>query len=171
MYSFNSFFFVVCLVCMCIVQSAHGSISSFGLQTAQSVRSAFKDSDFVIVPAAGTVIRTPTFTVRSATLSSFPVLAGVDVQSQITRVSLKAGKPFIRHLHPRSAEIFNAIQGKFEISFTFEGLSPRVVTNIIESGQSTVFPQGLVHTTKCVSRNNCRFLSVFTSADPGLVPV
>lgn len=153
------------------VSLASASIPSFGLQTAQSIRSSLTDKDFHINPSRGVIIRNPKFTARVAELTNFPVLAGPDVQSQIVRATIKAGKPFIPHFHPRSAEVLNALRGVLFITIKFEGLEPRVVRIKLRSGESTVFPQGLVHTTTCVSQNNCEFLSVFTSADPGLVPV
>lgn len=150
---------------------ASTGIPSFGLQTVQAIRNELPDSEFRIDPSKGTIIKTPDFTVQVADLSNFPALAGQDVQSQITRVFLRAGKPFITHFHPRSGEVLNAIRGTFRVSFTTEGLNPRVITNVIRSGQSTVFPQGLVHTTTCISKHECMFLAVFTSADAGLIPV
>lgn len=150
---------------------ASTGIPSFGLQTAQGIRNELPNSEFRIDPRKGTIIKTPDFTVELADLSNFPALAGQDVQAQITRVFVRARKPFIPHFHPRSSEVLNAIRGTFRVSFTTEGLNPRVVTNVIRSGQSTVFPQGLVHKTTCISKQDCMFLSVFTSADPGLIPV
>lgn len=117
-------------------------------------------------------MNTPTFKVSIADLANFPALAGQDVQSTIVRVALKSGQPFIRHFHPRASETLNALQGDFRISFIFEGLGEvRNVTNIIRAGESTVFPQGLIHETTCISKSDCVFLSVLNSADPGTVPV
>ena len=145
-------------------------LTSFGDLTAVAARSRFEDEDFKINPNKGIIVRTPDFRLRTAELSNFPVLAGVDVQTQITRVTVRSGKGVITHFHPRGLEVLNALRGVFKITFVFEGLNPRKVTNIIKAGESTVFPQGLVHETVCVSKKDCMFLSIFNTADPGLVP-
>lgn len=146
-------------------------IPSFGLQSSLAFLSPLIDSDFLIDFDNAAPIDTPDFNVRVANFADFPVLAGQDVQAQIVTVNVNAGKPFIPHFHPRGTEVLNALKGTFEITITFEGLNPRKVKNIVKAGQSTVFPQGLIHETVCISKEDCRFLSVLTSADPGLVPV
>lgn len=161
-------YYVVCIICVALVNA---SIPSSGLQTALSIRSPLSNRDFRINPSRGVIIRNPNFTARIADLTNFPVLAGQDVQSQIVRATVNAGKPFVTHFHPRSAEVLNALRGVFIVTIKFEGLQPRTVRIKLLPGESTVFPQGLVHTTTCVSKVHCEFLSVFTSADPGLVPV
>lgn len=143
------------------------AVPSRGLVTAEGIRKQLPDKAFRINPAVGSIVKGPTFKVLLANLAKFPALAGVDVQSQITRVTVKAGQDFIRHYHPRSAEIVTALRGTLDVSFTMEG--GRVVKNFIPVGESTLFPMGLVHTTKCISDFDCLFLGVFTSADPGLV--
>ncbi|PXF46457.1 putative germin-like protein 2-3 [Gracilariopsis chorda] len=153
------------------VNQAAASIPSFGLQSAAGIRSGLQDSDFRINPSKGQIINTPGFTVQIANVADFPALGGQDVQSQIVRVLVRAGQPFIPHYHPRGTETLNALAGVFRVSFLSEGLSPRNVTNILHPGDSTVFPQGLPHETVCISKMDCLFLSVFNSADPGLVPV
>lgn len=147
------------------------SIPSLGLDTAPAVRSGLRDRDFRINFSRATQVNTPTFTASIADLANFPALAGQDVQSTIVKVSLKAGQPFFSHLHPRGTETLNALQGTFRVRFRFDGLGDaRVVSNVIRAGESTVFPQGLIHETVCISKTDCAFLSVLNSADPGTVP-
>lgn len=163
--------FLALLAASSLLSLSAASIPSFGLQTAGGIRAGLKNRDFRIRPSRGVVLNTPGFTVNIADLSKFPALAGQDVQSTIVRVELKAGVPFIRHYHPRATETLNALHGTFRISFIFEGLGEvRNVTNVIKAGESTVFPQGLIHETTCISKSDCVFLSVLNSADPGTVP-
>lgn len=171
MYRFNLLpIFALC--CMLSLSFAANSIPSFGLQTATAIRSKLRDQDFRIQFTRATQVKTPTFQVSIADLTRFPALAGTDVQSMIVKVNLKAGEPFIRHFHPRGTETLNALQGTFRVSFRFEGLGEvRNVTNVIRTGESTVFPQGLIHETTCISKGDCVFLSVFNTADAGTVPV
>lgn len=146
------------------------AIPSFGLQGAKQIRSGLKDRDFRINPGKGTVFTTPIFTARLADVTTFPALAGTDVQFAIVRFTLKSGASFPRHYHPRGAEALNALTGRLLISFTFEGLGQvRNVTNVIRPGESTVFPQALTHETTCISSFDCEFLSVFNSADVEIV--
>lgn len=155
-----------------VLSIAHARIASFGMQTAVNARNELKDTDFVVDPRKGAIINTPNFRVQIADLSNFKVLGLIDVQSQIVRVNLDAGADFIPHFHPRGVEVLNAIRGVFSISITYEGLTPRKVTTIVKAGQSIPFPQGLIHETRCISRGKgCEFLSIFNTADPGLVPV
>lgn len=147
------------------------SIPSIGLQTARVTRMDLPDSAFKIDPRRGLIVRTPNFVGMVADVSNFPALGATDVQTQIVRVHLRAGKSFFRHYHPRSSEILTCLRGSLEVSFSFERSNPRVVMNIIRTGQSTVIPQGLLQTTRCISKTNCTYLSVFTSADPGIVPI
>lgn len=167
----KSFFALTVLTVAAFIHQAAASIPSFGLQTAAGIRSGLPDAAFRINPGKGQIINTPGFIVQIANVADFPALGGQDVQSQIVRVLVRAGQPFIPHYHPRGTETLNALAGVFEVSFLFEGLSPRNVSNTLHPGDSTVFPQGLPHTTVCVSKTDCLFLSVFNSADPGLVPV
>lgn len=158
-------------VTCCFLSVTFARIPSFGLMTAGSIRSGLKDRDFRIQPSKGTQIVTATFKVSIADLTNFPALAGQDVQSTIVRVFLKSGELFFRHFHPRGTETLNALQGTFRISFLFEGLGDvRNVSNVIKAGESTVFPQGLIHETTCISKGDCAFLSILNSADPGTIP-
>ncbi|CAN8072180.1 unnamed protein product [Agarophyton chilense] len=151
--------------------SAWGSIPSFLTQTNPEIRSKLADKDFSINPENGIILNTPNFRARIADVTNFPALGAQDVQTQIVRVTLKAKQTFIPHYHPRGTEVLNALAGKFRVTFKFEGLNPRSVSNVIHAGESTVFPQGLIHETVCISHHDCEFLSTFNSADPGLVPV
>lgn len=149
---------------------AHAAIPSMGMKTAADTRSMYSASDFIITPANGSVSVNPSFTVRSASLRTFPVLGSVDVQTQINHATVRPGKDFITHSHPRGAEFFYVLSGKFNISIIDEGNS-RTLDISLRRHQATVFPQGLIHATKCVSARPCNFLATFNSADPGFVPV
>lgn len=154
-----------------LLNLARAAIPSLGLTTAEGVRSDLADSEFRIRFNRGTQINTPAFDASIADLTNFPALAGADVQSTLVRVTVRAGETFFAHFHPRATETLNAVRGTFRISFRFEGAGdPRIVTNVIRAGESTVFPQGLIHETVCISDIDCRFVAVLNSADPGTIP-
>ena len=159
------------LFLLSILPFAFCSIPSSGTQTAGSVRNALPDSAFKIDPRDGAVTRTADWTSRAATVADFPALGGADVQTLVSRTSIRPGKAFITHSHPRSSETLYLVRGRLNATFSFEGASPRVVTNLLSAGQATVFPQGLVHSVRCVSKSFCEYVATFNSADPGLVPV
>ncbi|PXF39568.1 hypothetical protein BWQ96_10735 [Gracilariopsis chorda] len=116
------------------VNQAAASIPSFGLQTAAAIRSGLQDSDFRINPSKGQIIKNEKFVVQIANVADFPALGGQDVQSQVARVLVRAGQPFLPHYHRAGTETLNALAGVFRVSFLFEGLSPRNVTNILRPG-------------------------------------
>ena len=159
----------IATISLCSIVSAANGIPSFGLQTALQFRSDLPDSAFRIRFQDGAINRQPTFLTRSANLANFPVLAAQDVQSALTEVFVKAGTAFLRHSHPRSSEMIYVLKGVFRVLITFEGTNPRVVTVDVKSGEATVFPQGLIHEVKCISKKDCAYVAVFTSADPGFV--
>lgn len=144
-------------------------IPSFGLQTALQFRSELPDSAFRLPFANGTMSETAEFSTRGLSLARFPVLGAIDVQSQLSEVTVQPGGAFLRHSHPRSSEILAILEGTFRVEIVFEGTDPRVVNVNVSKGESTVFPQGLVHQVFCVSEETCKYVAVFTSADPGFV--
>lgn len=163
-------FALICFVAFCIFNPTLARIVSIGNRTALSVRSQFKDSDFVINPEKGIAIDTADLRIRIADTGRFPVLGAPDVQSMVIEAKVKGGRPFFDHYHPRGSETFTATRGKFKVLIQYEGLSPRTVTFFLKAGESTVFPTGLSHGFACVSKKNCAFLAIFNTADPGLIP-
>lgn len=152
--------------------AASFSIPSLGLETAAGVRAGLRDGDFRINFSRGTRIETANYTVAIADLANFPALGAQDVQMTVIRVSVKAGRELFTHLHPRASETVTLLRGTSRVAFTFEGLGDaRRVSNVLRKGESTVFPQGLVHETSCISKKDCVFLAFLNSADPGIVPV
>lgn len=154
------------------VASAANGIPSFGLQSASQFRNKLKSSDFRIPFRRASVTRTADFVVRGANFARFPVLAAQDVQSQLSQVFVRPGGSFVRHYHPRSSEIIYVFKGIFRVLITDEGSNPRIINIVVRTGEATVFPQGLIHQVSCISkRSACGYVAVFTSADPGTVPV
>lgn len=159
------------LALCCVLGLSFASIPSFGLQTAAATRSKFHDRDFLIQFNRGTQVNTPAFQASIADVTNFPVLGGRDVQLTILRVTVKSVETLFAHSHPRASETLLVVQGTVRSSFRFEGIGQvRTVTNVIGAGESTVFPQGLIHETVCISQGDCTFMAVLNSADPGTVP-
>lgn len=75
------------------------------------------------------------------------------------------------HVHPRGTEILYSVDGDFLTVLIEENGSQRVIENIVKPNQSTIFPQGLLHTEVNLSCERAKFISSFNDVDPGLVTV
>jgi oxalate decarboxylase/phosphoglucose isomerase-like protein (cupin superfamily) len=74
------------------------------------------------------------------------------------------------HLHPRAAQIYYIIKGKFEFGFIQEN-DANYVQQTIEEGQSTVFPQGAIHyfiNTECQESS---LVAVANNDDAGRIDI
>lgn len=156
---------------LCFVHISLAMIPSLGTSTAQSVRSMLQDNDFRLRNSGTPQLTSPDFTSFFFDATNTPALAATDTQFLVSTTNVKAGRFFIKHYHPRAAEILYTTRGRFQSKFWFEGPNPRVVTNYLREGDSVVYPQGLVHQVKCISRRDCTFVAVLNSGDPGLIPV
>lgn len=161
---------VLCVLVLLRAGRCAFSVPSLGLVTAQSARSMLPDSAFLLDPALGRTKRTADFVARTAGVADFPALGATDTQGQVNDVRIFAGKAFATHFHPRGTETINVVQGRVRVSFRFES-GGRVVSNVVKEGQSTIIPQGLIHTSVCVSDKDCRFIANFNTADAGTVAV
>jgi oxalate decarboxylase/phosphoglucose isomerase-like protein (cupin superfamily) len=74
------------------------------------------------------------------------------------------------HIHPRAAQIYYIIKGKFELGFIQEN-DASFVQQTIQEGQGTIFPQGSIHyfiNTEC---QEASLVAVANSDDPGRTDV
>lgn len=147
------------------------TIPSDGTNTADQIRMGFGKKAFKISLENGQKVITGDFETRIPVLAKTPVLAALDVQMTFADAIIKPRKSFFRHYHPRSSETIFVSQGPLLVEFEFEGLVKKTVRNILGTGEFTVIPQGLIHQIFCRSSVSCRFVAVFRSADPGIVPV
>lgn len=152
---------------LALLSVATAKIPSTGLRTAESARLKLKDRDFKISPRKGIILNTPAFEARIADLTNYRALSLVDTQFYIARITLRSHKTFPTHFHPRGSEVLTVLKGAIRVSFRME--NGRVVRNKLHVGHTTVFPQGLPHDIKCVSRRDCLMLATLNTADPGNV--
>lgn len=163
--------FVIIVYIAALAALTQAVIPSFGQQSVAAERAKLHDSDFLINPRQGSVTTTPNFTLRVADFNTYPLLAFPDVQSFVILATVKYEKSVFTHYHPRATETLTAIRGTFSVQIIFEGLgNARVVDIMVPPGRTTVFPQGLPHTTTCKTLTGCVFSAIFNSADPGLIP-
>lgn len=143
--------------------------------TAQSMRSRFPDSAFAIDTRRMQGSKKPGGTLRSGTVSSYPVLGLPDINSAFARVTLRPGGVNLPHIHPRASETLYLVKGVLRVFIVEEnaagGRPTRVITNTLRRKAVGVFPSGLIHGQRCVSRRGCEFVAVLGAADPGVITV
>ena len=75
------------------------------------------------------------------------------------------------HSHPRATELIYIVEGSYiDVGFLEED-GGRVINNRISKGQTTIFPQGLIH---YIQNNGCepsKILVALNSEDPGVISV
>ena len=156
------------LAALCAVLAlAAAAIPSNGLRTVETEREKLSNADYNINPRNGVAVRTPGFTAYLAEIPKFKALGTADVQFGYADIMLKSGQTFPTHYHPRGAEILTVLHGAAQVTFTME--NGRKVSNRIGWSRVTVIPQGLPHTIKCVSKQNCRMIATLNSAKAGTV--
>jgi quercetin dioxygenase-like cupin family protein len=64
-----------------------------------------------------------------------------------------------QHYHPNCEEVLYVVSG--EVEHTFETSKP---VNL-KAGMSVLIPQGMTHSTKCLSRDPARMLVAYSSAN------
>lgn len=161
------------LALLVIFSTASARIESLGLVTAQATRAKLPDRAFLIRPEGkpNAVAPDGRFNVFSTAPSRNPALAATDTQVQVNTVTVKGGKEFFKHFHPRGVETITVHKGHIFSQTWFEGNNPRIIKVWLRPRDSTVYPQGLVHLARCVSKTECVFTAVFNTADAGTVPV
>eukprot|EP00170_Pyropia_yezoensis_P002662 contig_11143_g2666 len=143
--------------------------------TAQSLRSRFPDSAFAIDTRAMPSTNKPGGVFRSGTVSKYPVLGLPSIDSAFARVTLEPGGVNLPHIHPRAAETLYLVRGVLSVFIVEEnpaaGQATRVITNTLRRKAVSVFPKGLIHGQRCISRRGCEFVAILGAADPGVITV
>ncbi|GAB0491505.1 hypothetical protein MMPV_002759 [Pyropia vietnamensis] len=143
--------------------------------TAQSLRSRFQDSAFAIDTRNIKGTNKPGGSLRSGTVSKYPVLGLPDINSAFARVTLRPGGVNLPHIHPRASETLYLVRGVLRVFIVEEnptgGAPTRVITNTLYRKAVGIFPRGLIHGQRCVSRRGCEFIAVLGAADPGVITV
>lgn len=148
-------------------------ITTLGQSTAEMTRAGLPDTAFRVRPTGAPPIVSPDgrFSAFATSPSANPALAATDTQVQVNTVTVRAGSPFLKHFHPRGTETLTVHKGALVAQLWFEGFNPRMVRVHLQPFDSVVYPQGIIHLSRCVSKEDCVFTAVFNTADPGLTPV
>ena len=143
-------------------------INKVKLDTAMQRRQKFAASDFKfnllgkpnIVGAGGNS--------KTAFVSDFPALEGNGISSVLFHIEPCGIN--LHNFHPRATELLYVIQGKLQTGFLEEN-GGRFISNNLNQGETTIFPQGLIHYVQNMGCKNATFISAFNNEDPGVLTV
>lgn len=140
--------------------------------TAVQLRAQFDDADFAIDTNKIRGAPNDAGNIRAGNQGTFPVLGLPGVDTSFALVSLKENAHNLPHTHPRGSETLLLTKGTLEVFIVEEnGMQVRVIENTLRPGGLAVFPQGLIHGQRCVSRHGCEAVAVLGSGDPGTIQV
>ncbi|XP_059431292.1 germin-like protein 9-3 [Corylus avellana] len=106
--------------------------------------------------------------VLKASLAEFPALNGQSVS--IAVLEFPAGTTNPPHTHPRSAELLFLVDGTLQVGFV--DTTNKLFTQTLQTGDTFVFPKGLVHFQYNVDpKAPALAISAFGSANAGLVSI
>ena len=149
--------FLICCGLICVVE----------LQTAQSIRSKFNATDFKFNLAGSKPnVIGKGGTGRRASVSEMPSLQNVGISSVLFHIDPCGIN--LPHIHPRATELFYVVEGQFQTGFLEEN-DGRIILNNLKQGETTFFPQGLIHFEQNLGCTQATFLSAFNHEDPGVL--
>lgn len=74
------------------------------------------------------------------------------------------------HTHPRATEFNLVVKGSLTAGL-FQENESRFITNIVKTGQATIFPQGAIHFEQNIGCDPAIFIAGFNHEDPGVSTV
>ncbi|TKY67055.1 Germin protein 9-3 [Spatholobus suberectus] len=99
-------------------------------------------------------------------MAEFPALIGQSVSYAV--LQFPAGSVNPPHTHPRSAELLFVAQGALQVGFV--DTTNKLFTQNLQTGDTFVFPKGLVHFQhNADAKNPALAISAFGSANAGTV--
>lgn len=112
----------------------------------------------------------PGFQSRFIDISKTPSVTQPDVQMAMADISVQPGNMFPRHIHPRGAELLYVAAGRVQGRLVLDPVEQKIATLLAGVGEFFVFPQGTIHGITCISKEPCKAVATFNSADPGFIP-
>jgi len=145
-------------------------LNSVSSHTALIQRQQFSESDFVFGLLESDIESSGTGgTIQVANIASMPALAGTGISYTLFNINPCAIN--LPHLHPRATELIYVISGSnLTVGFTEEN-GGRFLKNVVNAGDTTFFPQGLIHYQHNFGCETVQFISALNSVDPGVVTV
>lgn len=155
------------LIFMALCGTAFGGVLEFTTTAELSFNDFPASTRFFDLQAATPAVANSFGSLRSADPISFPYLGLINSVSSAL-LQFQPRTIALPHTHPRSAEFVYVTEGTLTVGIVDElAANQTVYTFKVQAGQTTVFPQGLLHFIVNESSNPASFLAVFPSPDPG----
>lgn len=141
---------------------------ALGQQTQLEMRQKFNASDFVYnLDSASAVLTNGGGSIRPLLVDQMPALAGQKI-SMVLFELLPCGI-IIPEVHPRATEMIYVIQGaNLQVGFAEEN-GGRFLINVLQQGQVTFFPQGLIHFQQNLGCSKVKYIAGLNNEDPGVL--
>uniref|UniRef100_A0A7S3PN25 Cupin type-1 domain-containing protein n=2 Tax=Sar TaxID=2698737 RepID=A0A7S3PN25_9STRA len=123
------------------------------------------DSDFRIDVTARTPNRGEGGTVQARESPNTPALQGQGIA--LSLFTVEEGGQNLIHYHPRATELLYVITGTIAVGFT--DTTGRLIENVINAGQATVFPRALLHFQRNIGTGPAQYISMLNSENPGVM--
>ncbi|KAK9267155.1 hypothetical protein L1049_009575 [Liquidambar formosana] len=75
------------------------------------------------------------------------------------------------HIHPRATEILTVLEGSLNVGFVTSNPDNRLISKVLQKGDTFVFPVGLVHFQSNVGYGAAVSVSALSSQNPGVITV
>ncbi|KAF2155941.1 RmlC-like cupin [Myriangium duriaei CBS 260.36] len=102
--------------------------------------------------------------VVNANAATFPATVGAGMTMAMLNLGPCSMLP--PHLHPRATNFVVAVHGTTQTYMINENGAP-TISQVLQPGQMTIFPQGAVHSMYNMGCNNAQLVSALNSEDPG----
>lgn len=136
----------------------------------RTLRERFSDRDFVYdVYAAPSSVNGVAGTVKPVDVETMPALEFTGVSYSVFQIEPCGIN--LPHVHPRASEILYVINGSRLFTAFVEENGGRVIENEIREGETTVFPQGLMHYQQNLGCETANYISGLNHEDPGVVTI
>jgi oxalate decarboxylase/phosphoglucose isomerase-like protein (cupin superfamily) len=155
----------------CVLNGSKATPLAAGVaRTAIAARQEFEAKDFVFdLLGSVPVAITAGGTAQVLTVAQLPSLTGTGLSYTLVNLEPCAINP--PHIHPRATELIYVISGnKLRAAFAEEN-GGRVIVNDIGMGETTFFPEGLIHYQQNLSCEPVMFLAALSNEDPGVVSI
>ncbi|KAL1559595.1 germin-like protein subfamily 1 member 11 [Salvia divinorum] len=73
------------------------------------------------------------------------------------------------HTHPRASEVIYVLEGTMEVGFLTSYPDHKYYSKVLNKGDATIIPFGLVHTVRNVARGKSVITASFNSQNPGFI--
>lgn len=144
-------------------------LSQAQFPTRQKFRNQFKASDFKFDLNNFKFDDEAGGTIQPLDVNNMPALQGEGISYSLFNIEPCGVN--LPHLHPRATELLYVIKGSNIVTSFVEENRGRTITNVLSTGEATVFPQGLLHFQQNMGCETATYISALNSEDPGVLTV